>query len=260
MSSMSGMAKNGSVEIHWTLDADEQQADARRLLLINGLGSPLVAFESDYVAAFVEQGCSVARFDNRDVGRSSRVQHAPGDPRADHPYTLTDMALDAIAVLDALDWPSANVLGQSMGGMIAQQLVIEHPERVQTLIALMTASGERGYGGATKEALAALMQASPAEPDAWLEHRVETERIWASPDHWSEEWVRAKGRAMIEHGIDPQGAARQFRAVMAAGSRDDALADIDVPALIVHGSADTLIKPDGGRHLADVIPLSLIHI
>ncbi len=252
MSPISGFASNGTVKVNWTVERPPNgEPDAERLLLINGLGSPLVAFEPLFVAALVAEGFSVARFDNRDIGRSSRVDHKPG---AGTPYSISDMAADAVAVLDDIGWADANVLGQSMGGMIAQVLAIEHPDRVERLIALMTASGERGFGAPTSEAMAALMQPAPVEREAWMAHRLETERIWASPDHWDPQWVTAKAEAMLDHGVDPKGTARQFRAVMAAGSRDEALGGLNVPTLVIHGSADTLIQPDGGRHLAEVIP------
>jgi pimeloyl-ACP methyl ester carboxylesterase len=233
-------------------DAPNPGHPDRRLLLINGLGSPLVAFEPGFVDGLAASGVSVARFDNRDTGRSSKVSGTPG---AGSPlYSVSDMAADAVAVLDALGWRTAHVLGQSMGGMIAQVIALEHPERVDSLIALMSASGERGFGLSTDDAKRALLQPAPSDPEAWLEHRLATEKIWASPEHWSPEWVTAKAKAMLDHGIDPKGTARQFRAVMAAGSRDVALAGLNTPTLVVHGSADTLIQPDGGRHLADVIP------
>jgi len=253
-SSRSGRATNDDVSLYWTLTepAHGSGGEPAPLLLVNGLGSPLVAFEPGFVALLVERGLAVARFDNRDVGRSDRVA---GSPRGSAPpYGLADMAADAVAVLDALGWASAHVLGQSMGGMIAQQLAIDHPDRVRSLLLLMTASGERGHGLPTAEARAALLEAAPVDPDRWLAHRVATEAIWASPDHWSEEWVRAKGRAMLDHGVDPAGAVRQYRAVAASGSRDGALASLIAPTLVVHGAADTLIAPDGGRHLADVVP------
>jgi pimeloyl-ACP methyl ester carboxylesterase len=220
--------------------------------LINGLGSPLVAFEAGFVDRLVGRGLAVVRFDNRDVGRSDRVERGP--PGAPTPYTLGDMAGDAVAVLDAVGWGSAHVLGQSMGGMIAQQLAIEHPDRVRSLLPVMTSSGRPGFGRPTESAMEALLRPAPLERGAWLEHRVATERVWASPGHWSEPWLRAKGEAMWEHGVDSRGSLRQFRAVRAAGSRDDALAGLSVPTLVIHGSADTLIAPDGGRHLAEVIP------
>jgi pimeloyl-ACP methyl ester carboxylesterase len=251
-----GTAANDGIELYWTIHRPEpepahQGRRERRLLLINGLGSPLVAFEPGLVARLTGAGFSVARFDNRDVGKSSRVD---GPPSASPPYSIQDMAADAVAVLDDIGWDRAAVLGQSMGGMIAQQLAIGHPERVESLVLLMTASGERGFGKATEEAVAALLRPAPDDPEEWIEHRLDTERVWASPDHWSPEWVTTKARAMIAHGVDRQGAIRQYRAVAAAGSRDTALAGLSVPTVVIHGSADTLIQPDGGRHLADVIP------
>ncbi|MGH1491606.1 MAG: alpha/beta fold hydrolase [Acidimicrobiales bacterium] len=252
-SKSSGTAHNGAVELYWTVQhpVAGSQPDSKRLLLISGLGSPLVAFEPEFVAELCAAGFSVARFDNRDVGKSSRIE---GPSTGSPPYSIDDMASDAVAVLDAIGWASAHVFGQSMGGMIAQQLAITHPARLQSLIAVMTASGERGFGKATEEAAAALLRPAPGDADGWLEHRLETEQIWASPQHWSPEWVRKKGRSMIEHGVDSKGAIRQYRAIASAGSRDQQLATISAPTLVLHGSADTLIQPDGGRHLAEVIP------
>lgn len=258
----SGTASNGLVELFWTVDepasvaqdsapAGLESVEAKRLLLVNGLGSPLVAFETGFVELFCAAGFSVARFDNRDVGKSSRIDVPPA---ASPPYSIGDMAADAVAVLDEIGWSSAHVLGQSMGGMIAQQIAISYPERVESLIPVMTASGERGFGRATEEATAALLRPAPDDPVQWLEHRLETEQIWASPEHWSPEWVKAKGQALIDHGVDRKGTVRQYRAIAAAGSRDQELASLRTPTVVIHGSADTLIQPDGGRHLADVIP------
>lgn len=251
-----GWAVNDGVRIHWTIDRPDD-GPGRPLLLINGLGSPLVAFEPGFVDRLVARGLAVVRFDNRDVGRSDRV--AVGPPGARTPYTVHDMAADAVAVLDAVGWERAHVLGQSMGGMIAQQLAIDHPERVRSLIPLMSSSGEPGYGRPTEEAQDALLQTAPQERQAWLEHRVESERVWASPDLATDEWLLAKGRALWDHGVDSRGSLRQFRAVRAAGSRDEALAGLSVPTLVLHGSADVLIAPDGGRHLAEVIPGARYH-
>ncbi len=246
-----GRADNAGVGLAWVLDRPAA-GDGIPLLLINGLGSPLVAFEPGFVALLVERGCAVARFDNRDVGRSDRVEKGP--PGQPTPYTVSDMAADAVAVLDAIGWPNAHVLGQSMGGMIAQQLAIEHPDRVRSLIPLMTSSGQPGFGRPTDAAMEALLRPAPTEREAWIDHRVATERVWASPGEWSEPWLRAKSEALWAHGIDAKGTFRQFRAIRAAGSRDEALGRLTTPTHVIHGSADTLIAPDGGRHLADVIP------
>lgn len=230
--------------LHWERQGENDRAD-RRLLLINGLGSPMVAFEQGFIDQLMERGLTVIRFDNRDVGKSPR--HPEG-------YTLADMVDDTVGVLDAAGWESAHVLGQSMGGMIAQQLAVAAPERVRSLTSLMSTTGNPSFGRATDEARDALLAPAPADPDRWLANRLETEQIWCSPDLWDPAWVESKARALLAHGIDVAGSARQYRAVAGAGNRDEALASLVVPTLVVHGSADTLITPSGGRHTAEVIP------
>ncbi len=206
----------------------------------------MVAFEQGFLDELVQRGFTVIRFDNRDVGRSPR--HPDGG------YVLGDMVQDTVEVLDAADWPTAHVFGQSMGGMIAQQLAIDVPDRVRSLTSLMSSTGNPEFGRSSRDARAALLATPPVDDAGWLVNRLETERIWCSPELWDPDWVESKGRAMLEHGIDPAGAARQYRAVAASGPRDEALATLDVPTLVIHGSADTLITPSGGQHTADVIP------
>jgi len=124
---------------------------------------------------------------------------------------------------------------------------------VESLTSLMSTTGNSDFGRSTKAARAALLTTPPTEPDGWMAHRIETEKIWCSPDYWDPAWVEAKARAMLAHGIDVAGIARQYRAIVAAGNRDEALAAIKTPTLVMHGSADTLITPSGGQHTADVI-------
>jgi pimeloyl-ACP methyl ester carboxylesterase len=236
-------ARNGDVRLWWR--RFEGRPGSARLLLINGLGSPSVSFEAGFVDRLVAAGFEVVCFDNRDVGRSSRLAV---------PYDASDMANDAGAVLDAAGWESAAVFGQSMGGMIAQQLTIDHPERVTHLISLMSSTGNRTVGGSRGSVRDALMKVAPDDRNGWLDHRVETERHWASPDLWNPEWVRAKGAAMFDHGVDPGGTQRQYQAVVTSPIRDEALRSVRVPCLVMHGSADTLIDPSAGRHTADCVP------
>ncbi len=232
--------------LHWERhDAPTPPADERRLLLINGLGSPMVSYEQGFLDELTARGFSAIRFDNRDVGKSPR--HPEG-------YELADMVEDTIEVLDAAGWETAHVFGQSMGGMIAQQLTVEVPDRVSSLTSLMSATGNPGFGRSGDDARAALLTPAPTDPEGWLFNRVETEKIWCSPEHWDPSWVEAKGRAMLAHGVDVAGTARQYRAIAAAGNRDAALATITTPTLVMHGSADTLITPSGGQHTAEVIP------
>jgi pimeloyl-ACP methyl ester carboxylesterase len=232
-------AHNGDVRLWW--QHFEGPSGATRLLLINGLGSPSVAFQAGFIGRLVDAGFDVIRFDNRDVGRSSRVTA---------PYDAHDMAADAIAVLDAAGWEAAAVFGQSMGGMIAQQLVIDHPSRATHLISLMSSTGNRTVGGSDESVREALLSVAPVDREGWLDHRVATERHWASPDLWDPAWVRAKGAEMFDHGVDPVGVQRQYQAVLSSPMRDAMLGDVDLPALVLHGSADTLIDASAGRHTA----------
>ena len=232
--------------LFWEQHEPSAPADGdSRLLLINGLGSPMVAYEQGFIDELTERGFSVVRFDNRDVGKS---------PRYPDGYAFNEMIEDTIEVLDAVGWDRAHVFGQSMGGMIAQQLAVEAPHRVISLTSLMSATGNPGFGRSTDEARAALLDTAPADPDGWLAHRLVTEKVWCSPDLWDPTWVEAKARAMLAHGVDPAGSVRQYRAIAAVGNRDDALRSIAAPTLVIHGSADTLITPSGGQHTAEVIP------
>ena len=235
-------AINGGTRLWW--QRTPGPIGGTRLLLINGLGSPSAAYQQGFVGLFVEAGFDVVRFDNRDVGRSSR---SVGE------YEASDMAADAVAVLDSVGWDDAIVFGQSMGGMIAQQVAIEHPERVSHLVSLMSSTGNRTVGSSDPAVHNALLAVAPDDRAGWLDHRVETERFWASPELWDPVWVRAKGAEMFDHGVDPAGTQRQYAAVLRSPVRDDMLQMVQMPALVMHGAADTLIDPSAGRHTADCL-------
>ncbi|MDH3306612.1 MAG: alpha/beta fold hydrolase [Acidimicrobiia bacterium] len=246
-----------TIELHWTRHDPPGGGDPERLLLINGLGSPLVSFDEGFVAELVDRGFSVVRFDNRDAGRSGRVfedRNAHGYHFDRPPYTLIEMARDVVAVLDAVGWDAAHLLGQSMGGMIAQQVAISHPDRARSLTSFMSSTGNPDHGRATDEAHAALIRPAPRDREAWIAYTVETARLWATPDSWDPEAVRRRAARKFDYGIDVFGTGRQFRAILASGDRDDELSRLTVPTLVIHGSADTLIQPDGGRHTAALIP------
>ncbi len=236
-------AHNGEVKVWW--QRFEGAPGAKRLLLVNALSEPSVAYQLGFIERLVAAGFDVICFDNRDVGRSSRVEAS---------YTMSDAAADAVAVLDAAGWSRAAVFGQSMGGMISQQLVIDHPERVTHMISLMSATGSRWVDEMSDDVREALLQLAPMDRAGWLDHRVETERYWASPACWDAAWVRAKGEEMFDHGVDPVGAQRQYSMIMDSPDRDGLLAKVKVPALVMHGTADTLIGPNNGQHTAECIP------
>lgn len=241
---MSPRARNGDVELHFDSFGDPSDP---ALLLVNGLGSQCINYDEEWCRRFVAAGYRVIRFDNRDVGLSTKR------PGVD--YTLADMADDAVAVLDANGVERAHVLGLSMGGMIVQRLAIDHPERVLTMTSVMSRTGEPGYGESSPEAMAALTRPPATSREEYIEAHVAALAIYGSKPEWIDEGeARARAGAAYDRCFEPAGVARQMAAVMRDGSRDDALRRIDVPTLVLHGSRDTLIQPSGGRHTAEVIP------
>jgi pimeloyl-ACP methyl ester carboxylesterase len=223
------------------------------LLLVNGLGSQLVSWERDFIDSFVDRGFFVICFDNRDVGLSTKVDTdglEPGTP----PYFLSDMALDAVAVLDDLGIAAAHVVGQSMGGMIAQALVIDHPDRVQSLTSIMSTTGDPDVGGSTTEAIEALVSPSPTEREAYIANAVEKSRVIGSPEHFEEDRARAKAARVFDRCFHPQGVANQMLAVFGSPSRSEALGGASVATLVIHGDLDPLVALSGGERTAEVIP------
>ncbi len=259
---MSRTACRGAVElVYETFGSPEDPT----LLLVNGLGSQMIAWAPGMVDAFVTEGFHVICFDNRDVGLSTwldefdidvvgTLKRVEAGESVDVPYYLSDMAADAVAVLDAAGIDRAHILGVSMGGMIVQTMAIECPERVATLTSVMSRTGEADYGVSTPEASRGLMSPAPAERSAVIQHTVETGRLWASPDWYDEDRARARAAAAYDRAHHPIGVGRQMLAVRASPDRTAGLRALDVPTLVIHGGADTLIPPDGGERTAELIP------
>jgi pimeloyl-ACP methyl ester carboxylesterase len=237
-------ARNGAVEIYYEEFGD---LEAPTLLLVNGLGSQCLNYDVSWCQLFCEEGFHVVRFDNRDVGLSTKLEGAT--------YALVDMADDAIAVLDAMGVDNAHVMGCSMGGMIVQRVAINHPDRVLSLTSVMSRTGEPGYGESSEEALAFLL--APAAPSraAYIDRQVAALHVYGSKSEWlDDDAIRARAAAAYNRCFCPEGVGRQMHAVMQDGSRSAELAELDLPALVIHGSQDTLIDPSGGRRTAEVIP------
>jgi pimeloyl-ACP methyl ester carboxylesterase len=237
------------------------------VLLIMGLGAQMILWDEAFCEALVERGFHVVRFDNRDVGLSTKLDGA-GKPSVlaamealragkpiEAPYLLADMADDAIALLDALGIEGAHVVGASMGGMIAQTIAIRHPARILSLTSIMSTTGDPDLPAPTREAMLALLTPSPHERDAYVEHAVAAVRVLGSPGFpFDEEAVRTRSARSYDRSFHPAGFARQLVAVWASGSRTAALASVRVPALIIHGDADPLIPVAAGRATAAAIP------
>jgi pimeloyl-ACP methyl ester carboxylesterase len=207
----------------------------------------------------------VIRYDNRDVGLSTKIDTpeldfasslmaAMGGQEVDAPYLLDDMADDAAGLLDALGIHAAHVVGVSMGGMIAQTLAIRHPAKVLTLTSIMSTTGDRDIGQPTPEAMEQLLQPPATDRDGAIEQSVNASKVIGSPAHFDEGRTRERAAEAYDRSFYPVGVGRQLLAIVASGSRREALGAVRVPTLVIHGGADPLVQPDGGRRTAEAIP------
>ena len=239
------------------------------LLLVMGYGSQMIAWPRGFSEMLAAGGRFVIEFDNRDSGLSSKLDGAPVDLEAlvtaagagDSarvaalaPYTLSDLADDCTALLDALGIDRAHVLGASMGGMIAQQLAIEQPERVLSLVSMMSTTGEPEVGAPAPEALEALLTPSPPERAAYIESSSAKMMIWASRRYGDLARAEALAAENYDRCFYPEAVSRQLAAILATGSRAAGLRALAVPTLVIHGLDDTLIAPDGGERTAELVP------
>ena len=255
------VAANGIELYHEVHGPDEGEP----LVLLCGLGSQIARWEQEWLDLLVGRGFRVVVLDNRDVGLSSWFDHVDLDPLTEFAkvfegetpasaYTLSDMATDTAALMDAVGIARAHAVGLSMGGMIAQTLAIEHPERVLSLTSIMSTTGEVGVGAPTPGASEVLIETAPADRDGYVDHCTEGTRIYGSDAFWDEEMVRALHRREYDRAFHPAGTGRHLLAVLASGSRAEGLRALDVPTVVVHGVVDPLVQVDGGRRTAELIP------
>jgi pimeloyl-ACP methyl ester carboxylesterase len=233
--------------------------------LIMGLGAQMIAWDAEFCTLLASRGYWVIRFDNRDIGSSTKFAErgvpnvlamltGQGDAAA-VPYTLRDMADDTVGLMDVLGIAAAHVVGASMGGAIAQEMAIHYPRRVRTLTSIMSSTGEPGLPPPTAEAMEILLAPRPTDRDAYFARYAQTWRVLRGPgfpldeardaDHAAESFAR---------GLNPPGVARQLAAIVASGSRKDALRAVHVPALVIHGDLDPLVPLACGIATANAIP------
>jgi pimeloyl-ACP methyl ester carboxylesterase len=242
-------------------------AASEPLLLIMGLGAQMIHWDDDFCRQLAARGFRVIRFDNRDIGKSSRMT---GGKRLSPiellklrflkipvtaPYKLIDMAKDTVGLMDVLGIKSAHLVGASMGGMIAQEIAISFPQRVRSLTSIMSTTGNPKVPGPTREAGAMLMAPPPTTKEEYFERFAKTWKVLRVGSFPEDEALdRSRAERTFERGLNPAGVGRQLRAVLASGSRKDRLRMVTAPTLVIHGSVDPLVRLEGGKDTAASIP------
>lgn len=258
------VARSNGIELTYDTFGDPAAAP---VVLIMGLAAQMIAWDDSFCTMLAERGHHVVRFDNRDIGRSTwftasglpdipaMVQASFAGQPVKAPYTLSDMAADVTGLLDALGFGTAHVVGASMGGAIAQTLAIEHPDRLRTMTTIMSTSGVPGLPPPKPEALQLLLTPTPTDQAAYYERYVKTWKVLRGPG-FPEDEARDLDRAAMNfaRGLNPAGVARQLAAVLASGSRGDALRSVRVPTLMIHGDADPLVPVACGIDVAERVP------
>jgi pimeloyl-ACP methyl ester carboxylesterase len=261
-----GTATSGDLKLHYE---DMGDFNAPPVLLIMGLGAQMVLWRTEFCERLVRQGLRVIRYDNRDIGLSSKVEpHSPGQPLVTRlirswlglpskaAYTLEDMADDAAALLDHLDITTAHIVGASMGGMIAQVFAARFAERTKSLGVIFSSNNRAFLPPPAPRALLALVKGPPpdAPRDVIVENAVRVSKIIGSPGYpMPDDEVRADAAESYDRNHHPWGAARQFDAILGSGSLLRHDRRIVAPTVVIHGRADILMRPFGGRSIVRAI-------
>jgi pimeloyl-ACP methyl ester carboxylesterase len=242
----------------------EQHGEGEPLLLVMGLGGQLTDWPDGFVESLVAEGFRVIVFDNRDIGLSTEFDWEPPKPvRAvlktlvkrppQAGYTIPDMATDAAGLLDALEIESAHVVGMSMGGMIAQQLTIDHPHRVRSLTSIMSNPGDGKSGRIAGKVMMKMARMPAPTLENAPDRSAASFALWSGP-HFDPDEHRARTRRSVARSFRPLGTQRQTTAIMASPDRTPGLRQVTVPTLVIHGLADKLVKPSGGIATAQAVP------
>ena len=230
------------------------------LLLVMGLGTQMVAWREDFCRQLVDRGFFVVRFDNRDCGRSTSMSGAPPTTRElitrrvkNPAYSLSEMADDAIGLMDHLAIQQAHIVGASMGGMIVQHMAMRYPGRVLSMASMMSTVGGRVAGAPRLSVIPMFLSAPPQDKDAYIERAVKLFRMVGSKRLFDENYIRESAELSWERGVNFAGTGRQLAAITADGNRSKRLARITAPTLVIHGKDDKLVTPSGGRATAKAI-------
>lgn len=245
------------------------EPDGEPLLLVMGLGTQMLGWDEEFCELLAGRGFRVVRFDNRDIGHSTMLEGAGVPKRADlflgrrasAAYVLSDMAADTVGLMDHLGVSSAHVVGASMGGMIGQTLAIEHPDRVRSLVSIMSTTGSRRVGTPTLKAFGLMLARAPGDREAYTERIVKTFGVIGSPAYPTDEArLRELAGEMYDRSHNPRGILRQMHAITASGDRTAGLRKLALPAAVIHGTSDPLVRPSGGHATARAIPGARLRI
>ena len=249
----------GEIRLCWQEMGDPE---GEPMVLVMGLGTQMIHWEDGFCELLAREGFRVIRFDNRDIGRSTKLDGPPpgrlamlaGVPRG-LAYTLEDMADDVGGLLDALELDDAHVVGASMGGMIAQVFAYRHPQRVRSLGLIMTGAGKRVASLPRLRALGTLMREAPRERERYADHIANVFKAIGSPGFpGQEERIRAHALAAFDRGNSRAGVARQLHAITSSGDRSRKLSGVTAPTVVIHGTDDPLVRPAAGKGVARSIP------
>jgi len=258
------IARANGIDICYDIFGD---AGAEPMLLIMGLGAQMVLWDDAFCEQIAARGFRVIRFDNRDIGQSSKLSGGKRLTAVEllklrflkipvaAPYRLRDMAEDTTGLMDVLGIKSAHLVGASMGGMIAQEIAISFPQRVRSLTSIMSTTGNPRIPPPTRAAAAMLMAPPPTTKDEYLARFAQTWKILRVGSFPQDEALdRARAERCFERGLNPAGVGRQLRAILASGSRKERLHTVRAPTLVIHGTVDPLVNPAGGKDTAASIP------
>lgn len=236
------------------------------LLMVHGLGCQLNWTPAGFLHGLVDRGFYVIVYDNRDVGLSTKIP-TNGDPTeqigmylegkpTEAAYQIADMAADGWGLLDALGIERAHIVGASMGGMIVQQMAIANPDRTISLTSIMSTTGSPDVGQPTAEAMGVLLEPAAQEREAYIEQAVRASAVLAGPVHFEPDWIRERAAMAFDRSFYPQGVANQLLAIVSSPPRDEHLAELDLPALVIHGDIDPLVTISGGERTAECLQRS----
>ncbi len=237
--------------------------DGHPLILVMGLATQMIAWDREFCSLLADRGYRVVRFDNRDIGRSTKISAAGVPPKVDMllgrkdsaAYVLRDMADDVVGLMDHLEFDTAHVVGASMGGMIAQTLAIQHQKRLRSMVSIMSTTGNRRAGQPSLKVYGVLLGNPPMTRKQVIDRAVKTFKVIGSPGFpFEEEHVRELAATSYDRGHSAAGVARQLHAITASGDRTKSLRGVQIPTAVIHGTRDPLVKPSGGKATARAIP------